>query len=94
MKNKLKKCFLVFNYSMENNCFDFFLSLYKTLNVIIWSLIWKTMRYKKCRDREKNLLYHIFIYIFCFIKCKYTYNINILNIILYTYNYFLVVGER
>ena len=37
------------------------------------------MRYEKCRDREKNLLYHIFIYIFCFIKCKYTYNINILN---------------
>jgi hypothetical protein len=43
---------------------------------------------------KKNLLYHILIYIVCFIKSKYTYNINILNIILYTYNYFLVFGEQ
>jgi len=42
--------------------------------------------------KKKNLFF-IYLYIVYFNIYIYIYNINILNIILYTYNHFLVLGE-
>ena len=53
------------------------------------------MRYKNKKYNDKKIIYYIiYLYIDYLVKCNYTYNINILNIMLYTYNHFLVLGKN